>query len=198
MNLLQFFLFSFSLFVICSPFAAIPAMITLTKQRSSRDRKRIGKISALSVFIILFFTVWVGEPVLQACGVRISSFQVAGGIVIFILSLSMMKPQVEQSKEEFRDSIAVVPLAIPLMAGPGAMSQIIVATCDFPGFFNHLVIAASVILVSALLWLCLYFAVFLEKILGSSGLNIISRLGGLVLASIAVETIAKGVMGFLK
>lgn len=194
MTFYQFFGFSFSLFLVCSPFVAIPAIINLTQRRSARDKKRVAKIATFSITVILFLSVWIGEPILTACSVRVASFQLAGGFIIFLLALSMMSAQTETLKEEFRDSVAVVPLAIPLIAGPGAISQVIVRTCEFPGIFNHLLISLGTLVVSLALGMCLYFAVFLEKSLGSSGLNVISRIGGLILAAIAVETMSKGLV----
>ncbi|MBS0626658.1 MAG: MarC family protein, partial [Verrucomicrobia bacterium] len=98
--------------------------------------------------------------------------------------------------EKVSGSIAVVPLAIPLMAGPGAISQVIIASEEFPGFINQVNMSLVILAVSLLLGICLRFSVVLEKILGVTGLNVASNLGGLLLMAIAVETMVKGIIGY--
>jgi multiple antibiotic resistance protein len=190
----EFVSFLFSLFIICSPFVAVPVLLKLMQGRSVKDKKRVGGLAASAVASILVLSAWFGAPLLSSCKIRVEAFQVAGGVIVFLLALSMLGEKVSVHAEA-KNSIAIVPLAIPVMAGPGTISQIIIATCDFPGLENRLIITGGVLLVSLLLFIVLYFAVSLERFLGSSGLNVIGRLGGLVLAAVAVETIAKGLIG---
>jgi multiple antibiotic resistance protein len=90
---------------------------------------------------------------------------------------------------------AIVPLAIPIIAGPGAISTLIVSVSQFPGVYNQLLLSIASILVALVMGVILYFAANLEELFGKSGVNIINRLGGLILAAIAVQTLASGVMG---
>jgi multiple antibiotic resistance protein len=135
-------------------------------------------------------------------GIKLPAFQVAGGVVLFILALSMLnaeespiKQTVEEVKERKSESGAIVPLAIPIIAGPGAISSIIVDVNQFPGLLNQIVLSISAILVALVMGVILYFAANLEKMIGSSGINVINRLGGLILAAIAIQSLANGVMG---
>ncbi len=135
-------------------------------------------------------------------GIHLAAFQVAGGFVLFMMSISMLNAEessIKQSPEELKerrgDAGAIVPLAIPIIAGPGAISTVIVSVNEFPGLLNQTIISISAILVALVMGALLYFAANLEKILGQAGINIINRIGGLILAAIAVQTLAVGMMG---
>ncbi|MBS0651908.1 MAG: NAAT family transporter [Verrucomicrobia bacterium] len=203
MEFSQLLTYFVSLLVICNPFSALPALLGLTHGRSLQEKRRTGVVSGFAVAVILVICTWIGGPLLQFLGITVSAFQCAGGIVVFMLALSLLKAEVspmkqtsEDQKEALhKDSIAVVPLAIPLMAGPGAISAVIVQVYSFPGVFNQLIMSVGGIAVGAVLGIILYFAGNVEKMLGRSGINIVNRIGGLILAAIAVETIAKGVIG---
>lgn len=192
-----------SLLVICSPFSALPALINLTQGLSIEEKKRIGVIAGVGVGIILVTMTWIGGPLLDFLGISLSAFQVAGGIVVFLLALSMLNAETsrirqtteDQKESKQRNSIAIVPLAIPIMAGPGAISTMIVAVNNNPGIINQLFLSLCAILVALTLGIILYFAAKFEKLLGQQGINIVNRLAGLVLAGIAVQTLAKGIIG---
>ena len=183
-----------ALFLICSPYCAIPAFINLTRGHSANEKKRTGMVSILSVGIILVGSAWFGAAFLRMIDISVAAFQLSGGFIIFLLALSMLHGQVIEmkrpTKEETevmnKESVAVVPLAFPLMAGPGAISSIIVATTTYPGVFNQMAISLSAILVTLLLGVCFFFAAFFERFLGFVGLNVFGRVGGVLLAVFAV------------
>lgn len=192
-----------SLLVICNPFSSIPALLNFTHGRSHDEKKRTGMVSAFAVAVILVVVTWVGSPIMSFFGIRVAAFQLAGGIVVFLLALSMLNAEISRMKQttedqkeaRHKDSVAVVPLAIPLMAGPGAISTVIVEANNYPGNSELLYLSLCAIFVSISLGICLYFAAALEKWLGHSGMNIVNRIAGLILAAIAMETIAKGALG---
>ncbi len=199
MNVTEFFQFYISLLVICSPFIAVPALINLTQGHSKSEKRRAGTIAALAVTLILVASTWVGTSLLAAFGISVPSFRLAGGVIIFLLALSMLRTEFKEEKAKglgvFGASVAVVPLAIPLIAGPGAISSVIVATTEFLGVWNQVYISLAAVLVGFSIWLCLFFSFFLEKWLGVIGLSIVSRIGGLILAAISVEVMASGLTG---
>jgi multiple antibiotic resistance protein len=190
-----------ALFMLCSPLTAIPAFLSLTHKKNKDDRRRIAISLGSAVAVILCITPWIGGPVLAFLGIRIAAFQCAGGIVVFLLSLSMlnaqMSPMRQTEEEEAPGSTAIpiVPLAIPMMAGPGAMSSAIAAANIHPSFSNHLILSICGLVIGALTSLILYFAIQLEKKLGNAGLNVVTRIGGLILAALAIELFAQGIEG---
>ena len=192
-----------SLLVICSPFSALPALISLTQGHSEQEKKKTGLVAGVSVGVILVTMTWIGGPFLDFLGISLPAFQVAGGIVVFLLALSMLNAETsrirqtteDQKESKHRNSIAIVPLAIPIMAGPGAISTMIVAVNDNPGIINQVFLSFCGILVALSLGVILYFSAKFEKLLGQRGINIVNRLAGLILAGISVQTLAKGLIG---
>lgn len=199
----QFIFYFFSLFVLCSPFSALPALIRLTHGLSDEEKKKTGSVAGIAVGVILVLMTWIGGPILNFLGITVPAFQVAGGFVIFMLSLSMLNAEtsrIKQTSEDqresmHRESIAIVPLAIPIMAGPGAISNVIVAVNENPGIISKLYLSAGAILVALVLGVLLYFSTRFEKMLGQSGINIVNRIAGLILSGMAVQTLAKGLIG---
>lgn len=202
MDIAEFINHFIALLVVANPLSALPAVLRLTRGQSFEEKKKTGLVTASAVGIILLVTAWIGTPLLMILGIELPAFQVAGGVVIFMLALSMLnaeesplKHTAEEQKEKQNDLGAIVPLAMPIIAGPGAISAVIVSVNQFPGLFNQVLISISTILVSLVMGMLLYFAGNLEKLFGKSGINIINRLGGLILAAIAVQTLASGLSG---
>jgi len=189
--------------VICNPVSALPALLNLTQGRGAHEKKSIAKQTAFAVGVILVVVTWVGAPILNFFGIHVPAFQLAGGCVLFTVAFSMLKAQpsrIQQAREdereaEHKDSIAVVPLAMPIIAGPGAITTVIVSLADNPGFLNQIWMTFAVMLVALSIWGLLYFAYPIEQVLKHTGINIITRIGGLILASLSVQAIAKGVNG---
>ncbi len=202
MDFPQFVNHFIALFVIANPLSALPAVLRITRHQSLNEKRKTGITTAIAVGVILLVVVWVGTPLLMLLGINLPSFQIAGGFILLLMALSMLnaeessiKTSPEELKEKFSDAGAIVPLAIPIIAGPGAISTIIVSVNQFPGLLNQLMLSASVILVAFAMGTVLFFASNLEKIFGQSGINIINRIGGLILSAIAVQAIANGMIG---
>lgn len=195
-----------ALFAIVNPIGSIPIFISATNGWSSKDRNRITNLVAITVFSVLSVAALMGEHILNFFGISIPSFQVAGGILIMLIALHMLNGKQRQSKQsnsstsstsslDDKDLLAVVPLSVPLLAGPGAISSIIIAAENHHNFISHLslIIPISVVVLSA--WIVLRLSGFIAHLLGVIGINIVTRLMGLILASMAVEFIAKGLAG---
>ena len=186
-----------SLFILCSPRTALPAFLNLTQGRGSKERKRVALWSGFAVAIILILVTFVGKGLLNVLEIRVSAFQCAGGIVVFLLALSMLNAQISpmrQTEEEtgFKASVSIVPLAIPIMAGPGTISAVIVTSSNYEGFYNQIILAGCGAIVGLITAALLYFAVPVEKYLGLTGLNVVTRIGGLILAAMSIEIFARG------
>ena len=205
MDFAQFVNTFIALLVVANPLSALPAVLKITRNQTLSEKRRTGLVAALTSLFILLITTWIGNPLLVVLGIKLPAFQVAGGLIIFMMAMSMVnaeespiKQTAEEQKEKMRGTEgAIVPLAIPIIAGPGAISALIVRANQFPGMYNLLLLSVAVILVSFVMGLLLYFSSNLERLLGQSRINIINRLGGLILAAIAVQIMANGVIGLI-
>ncbi|MCG6967715.1 MAG: MarC family protein [Chromatiaceae bacterium] len=189
-----------ALLVILDPFMAIPILLALTEGYTSGERNRIVRTTALTVATVLVLMALLGETMLHWLGTSLGSFRVGGGIVLFLMALAMLQAQadrmrttpLEERSAANRASIAVVPLAVPLLAGPGAMSTVIIAMHRSSAPSHAFMIITVILLISLTLWLVLRLARPIGDMLGDIGLNVLNRLFGLILAAIAVEVIANG------
>ena len=189
-----------SLLAILNPLGAIPLFLGLTEGMDRPGRRRTGRSASIAVAIVLVVAVWFGQDILEIFGVRIASFQIGGGILALLMAIDMLQARLspaKQTREEAReagsrDSVGVVPLGIPLLAGPGSISLAIVGAEQAPGGIEMAGLTVTVLLLGMIVWIVLRSAEPLGRILGRTGINIITRLMGLVLAAIAIEFIATG------
>ncbi|WP_455234590.1 MarC family protein [Thiogranum longum] len=189
-----------ALLVILDPFAAIPVFLALTPGYSKAERSRAALVASMTVAIILIITAVTGESLLRAIGASLASFRVGGGIVLMLMALSMLRGEtgrvransIETAEAESKQTVAVVPIAIPLLAGPGAISTVIIEMHRFTGLRHTLLVVTVILVICLILWLVLRAAAAIGDALGRVGLNIVNRLFGLVLTAIAVEIMANG------
>jgi multiple antibiotic resistance protein len=192
--------FFVALFVILDPFAAVTIFLVLTKSYTTIERNRIANIASLTVLMVLVAASLMGETLLHVMGTSLASFRVGGGIVLLLMAVAMLRGQTdmvrttpaEEAEAEDRNAIAVVPLAMPLLAGPGAISTVIIEMHRSDLDYHGLIVISTIALVCLFLWIVLRMAATIGRILGQIGLNIINRLFGLILAAIAVEIMANG------
>lgn len=197
------FKISLALFAIVNPIGSVPIFISATHDWSDTDRAKTAKTVAFTVFIVLAVSAFLGDKILDFFGVTIPSFQVGGGILLMLIAISMMHgkqsgarqtPEEAQTLAE-REVIAIVPLSIPLLAGPGAISNMIIVAQQNSSFIGHFSLLIPIFFICAIIWLVLKLAVAISRQLGTIGINIVTRLMGLVLAAMAVEFIAHGLTG---
>jgi multiple antibiotic resistance protein len=200
----EYLRFAVTLVAVLDPFLAIPIFLSVAAAREQAARRRLVNAVTFTVFAVLAGAAIFGEALLAALGTSLPAFQVGGGLVLLLMALAMLNAQaggVRQSKAEAeelesRDASGVVPLAVPLLAGPGAISTTIVAA-QAGGAVNIAGLIACIALVCALLWSILRLAEPLGSRLGTTGLNIATRLLGLLLAAIAIEMMAGGLKALL-
>lgn len=192
-----------ALFAIVNPIGSVPIFISATDGWSRQDRANTARIVALTVFIVLAVSAFLGDQILNFFGITIPSFQVGGGILLMLIAISMMHgkqsgtrqtPEEAQTLAE-RNVIAIVPLSIPLLAGPGAISSMIIAAQQHSSFAGHVSLVVPVFIISIIIWLVLRLSVGISNQLGTIGINIVTRLMGLILAAMAVEFVAHGLIG---
>jgi multiple antibiotic resistance protein len=190
-----------SLFAIVDPLGIIPIIIAFTAGMTAQRRERVGRMASLSVLGILLAALLLGEAILEFFGISIHSFRTAGGILLLLMSINMLigdKPSMtpnESSDGDSTASVAIVPLSTPLLAGPGAISMVIVDAHKGSGLGHYGILALILVLLSLIVWLTFIIAPWISRRLGHIGSTIFTRLMGLLLAAIAVEFIAGGVRG---
>lgn len=194
-----------ALVIIVNPVSALPLFVSMTAGNSETDKKNIARIASLSIAVVLVVAAVVGKPLLAIFGITIASFKVGGAILILLMAISMMhaapsrqkQTPEEASEAAEKENIAVVPLAIPLLAGPGAISTTIVYATAHPSAVHVGIIILCCLLVAVTTWLALRLATPLSEWLGQTGVNIAIRLMGLLLAAVAVEILASGLVVLL-
>ena len=191
-----------ALIAIVDPIGCLPLFLSLTGQHKKINKKNVVKMTAITVFIILVTSLFLGDKILNMFGISMPSFQICGGILLLIMAISMMlgKHQVIESGQNGKSDkelIAFVPLSIPLLAGPGAMSNMIIAAHQAPNFINQSFLILPCLAVSLLIWLTLSFAENISKVIGAIGTKIITRVMGLLLGSMEIEFITRGVLDII-
>lgn len=189
-----------SLFAIIDPFGIIPIIIAFTAGMTAQKRERVGRIASLAVLFILLAALLLGEAILEFFGISIHSFRTAGGILLLLMSVNMLigdKPKLapDDSDADATSSVAIVPLSTPLLAGPGAISMVILDAHKGSnlGHYGAMVLVLAVL--SLIVWITFLIAPWVSQRLGKIGSNIVTRMMGLLLAAIAVEFIAGGLRG---
>jgi multiple antibiotic resistance protein len=192
----QYTNFILTLIAVLDPFMAIPVFLGMRAGRSEAEHRRLARVASLIVLAVLVAAALSGSALLTVLGTSMASFRVAGGLVLLLMALAMLQARVDTKLAELssgaeNDIAVVVPLAIPLLAGPGAISAVMIAAQD-GSFLHQSVIIAAIVLVCLIIWLTLRLAEPISRVLGAAGLNIANRLLGLLLAAIAVESMASG------
>lgn len=191
----EYIRFFTALFVILDPFAAIPVFLALTSDYTQAERNRLVTRTAITVSSVLFISALFGESILTGLGTSLASFRVGGGLILVLMALVTLHGQGGREKVDLndRDAIAIVPLAIPLMAGPGAISTVIIETNRAATQTGHIFIVMGIIvLVSLILWVMLRLAVPIGHYMGKIGMSIMNRVLGLILVAIGIEIMANG------
>ena len=197
--------FFLALIVIVNPLGAVPLFVSMTQQHTIEQKRRTARVASSAVAVVLVLAAIGGQPLLAFFGITIASFKVGGAILILLLAISMMhatptgeKQTPEEAREaQDKESIAVVPLAIPLLAGPGAISTTIIYATGRSSLLHISIILACCLLVSLTTWLALRAATPVSQWLGKTGVNIAIRIMGLLLAAVAVEIFASGIVVLL-
>jgi multiple antibiotic resistance protein len=195
-----FWMFFTSLFAIMNPLVAIPFFVSLTEGRTASSRKRMGIATSITVLIALVTAAVLGRDILAFFAISIGSFRIAGGIIVLLMGLSLLRSEgvagggsdAGASGTE-GDSGAICPLAIPLLAGPGAIATIIIRCEEATGACEFITIAAVIAAMVVITYVILRAAVPLAKALGPSGLTVVTRLMGMIVAAIAIDMLVIGV-----
>ncbi|ANS84885.1 UPF0056 membrane protein [Vibrio scophthalmi] len=197
---LQFFL---GLVAAVNPIGIMPVFVSLTGHMTLEEKKKTALTANVAVVVILIVSLLAGQVLLDMFSISLDSFRVAGGLLLLSIAFSMMSGKLgedKQNKQEktesvTREQVGVVPLAMPLMAGPGAISSTIVYGARYPSMFDTMGIILTIITFCFCSWLLFRSAPLLVRFLGQTGINVITRIMGLILGALGIEFIANGLRG---
>lgn len=194
-----------TLFSVIDPIGNVPLFLVITQHNTFDERKHIVKKAAFFCSLILTCFLVTGNLILAIFHITIGAFKIAGGIIIFIISLQMLfafrpgqktSPKEEEEAIE-KEDVSVFPLAIPLLSGPGAITTVILLRSSCQTLVHYIIILAVIVLISVFTYFILRQSPRLMKIMGQTGINILTRLMGLLLSVIAVQFVINGIKSVL-
>ena len=200
---IQFFIFCLTtLFTLINPIGISPILIIMTERFSKKEKINIAQKGSLTAFITLILFSLLGSVIFNFFGITIEAFQIMGGILFFRNGLRMLDSKIgrsrttpaEQEESEESDDIAVSPIGIPLIAGPGAITAAMLLSSQTPQLYSYFTVIFSIFFVLSLVYLILRNGDMMLKLLGTTGIRIIQRLMGLILMVIAVQFVINGVI----
>ena len=182
-----------ALFVVIDPIGTIPLFITITHNKTKKERNEISKTAVITAGALLMIFAIAGTQILSIFGITIASFMIAGGILLFIISVELLTHGSWRFGGDISDDSGVVPLAFPLLAGPGAIAAVILSF-QTSGLITTLI---SIVIVIGITYVIYYLTDPIYKILGRRGSLIITRVFAILVAAIAVQYIVNGLESFL-
>ncbi|HXM38378.1 MAG TPA: MarC family protein [Gemmatimonadales bacterium] len=200
-ELMELVLIFTSILFIVDPFAVIPTFLAMTPRDSPEQRRLLAKRGAWTCAITLMIFALGGSVIFKVFGITIAAFKIAGGVLIGLNALDMVQARRSQQRETpvekaegiEKEDIAILPLGVPMLAGPGAISTVMVLAVSAKTVAATVAVYTSIILTAVITYYVLAAATMVERRLGQTGMRILTRLMGLVLCAIAVQFILDGI-----
>lgn len=203
-ELLTFGILTFtSFFTLINPLGTMPVFMTMTSQLDVAHRNKTAKKASIVSFITIIIFAFSGQVLFNFFGISVNSFRIVGGVIFFLMGMDMLQARLGKVKvipsevKAYVNDISVTPLAIPMICGPGALTNAIVMMEDATSIEMKAVLIAAVILVIIATYIILYSSSKIMKILGETGMNVLMRLMGLIVMVIAVEFFFSGLKPIL-
>lgn len=195
--------FFISLFAVINPIGMIPIFASLTDHQTFKERNKTNIITNITVVLVLCTALFLGNYILKIFNISLESFRVAGGILIMFIAYSMINGELarkshtvkfteEKKQLNFTDNISVVPLAMPLIAGPGAISSTIIWGTLNKNIYYLLGCSVTIIIFSFFCWFLFRISPYIAKFLGNTGMLVLARMMGLLLMSLGMQSIISG------
>ena len=193
-----------TLFVVIDPIGMTPLFVALTQGMGAARRRAIALRACVTSALLLIVFAAFGEAVLEFIGISMPAFRIAGGVLLFLTALDMLferrtkrrKDQADEAEDDDGDDPSVFPLAIPLIAGPGAIASVILLVGQRPGPEGLAMVIGVMLSLVLLVFLMFLTGSILERALGRVGINVVTRLLGMLLAALAVQFVLDGLRGF--
>jgi multiple antibiotic resistance protein len=195
-----------SIFFIVDPLAAIPAFLVMTAENTDAKRRRMARQAAWTCFFILIFFSVAGSLIFKLLGITLPAFTIAGGLILFLVAVDALQArrsgtqEVAEERQEGmeKEEIGVSPLGIPMLAGPGAISTVMVLMGQSRNWWQVIPVLAAIGITALLSYFILSGANRIRRLLGETGIRILMRLMGLVLIAIAVQFVLNGIKDFMR
>jgi multiple antibiotic resistance protein len=203
MALLTLFFKTFvGFFAVMDPIGVVPLFIVMTQNNTEPERRSMVRRAAIAAFFVLLFFGVTQMWLFGFFGFTMGAFRVAGGLFLFLIAFEMLSAHVtaaKQTEEEKSEGvekpdISIAPLAVPLLAGPATIASVVLAFGQADTVLEYLVVGLAVLLVCAASWAILRVSGRIQKLLGTTGINVVSRMMGLLLAAMAIQFVANGLL----
>lgn len=197
--------FLVAMIIMMNPLGSLSIYLQLSKFYTPAQQRKTALQCGLAIVIITIITIWIGSQLLDLLGITIASFRVAGGIILFLVGLSMLQSKEsplshtpeDDAAAEGKHSIAIVPLALPIIIGPGSISTLVLASNDYSTFTQKCWLSVLCFLLASFMGCMLYFSGFIARCVGDSMIKVITRIMGMIIMAIAVGMLANGLIGLL-
>lgn len=189
-----------SVFFLVDPFAALPTFLAVTDGQDSAKRKRTARKASLTAFVVLTTFALVGKYIFNMFGISLPAFEICGGIILLLIGLDMLEAKRSATQETTdetsaaatKDDVGIVPMGIPMLAGPGAITSVMVLVGQSHTHLQLAAILASIVVTMVVTWLVLRSAARVAKAMGDTGIRILVRIMGLLLVALAVQYFVNG------
>lgn len=200
-NVAQFALVALtSLLFIVDPIAVVPAYLVITRDETAGEQRRTAKRACIAMTILLIFFAATGNLLFRAFAITLPAFRTAGGLILWYVAMDMLRGErrTQEGQEEVlegqtKEDVAITPLAIPMLAGPGAISTVIVLSSEARGLLELGVVYGSVMVTGLVSYLVLRIGESVLRRLGKTGIRVLTRIMGLILAAVAVQFVLSGI-----
>jgi multiple antibiotic resistance protein len=186
-----------TLLVIMDPPGTVPIFLALTAGRSKKDRRSLAlQAASVSLGVISCFAAF-GQQILKYLGINVSALEASGGLLLLLVALQLLTGNADEPSETTDVNVALVPLGTPLLAGPGAIVAVIVFVQQSHRLGDYLAVAAAIVATHLVIWLTMRYSVYVIRVIKDSGVTLVTRIAGLLLAAIAVQMVANAVHSYL-
>lgn len=197
--------FIVAMIIMMNPLGSLSIFLDITRKTSIIEQRKNALEATIAIFFIMLLTLWSGREVLSLFGITIPAFRFAGGIILLLMGFSMLQSKespvshtlADDEAAKKRHSIGIVPIALPVIVGPGTMSTLIIAASDHPQSINKFWMSIICILLTLIMGLMLYYAAAIAKTVGASVIKVVTRIMGMIIMAIAVGMLADGLIGLL-